>query len=155
MPNFHGRNLRKGRYSKQGHYYLLTAVTSQRHPVFHNFTAARICIHTLRQQHEKGIVDSLAFVVMPDHFHWLIELRSTDLGRLMKGVKGKSAHLINERMGASGIFWQRGFHDHGLRSDEDLVAAARYLVANPLRAGLVEDIWMYPHWDAVWLEGRE
>ncbi|PJA25166.1 MAG: IS200/IS605 family transposase, partial [Alphaproteobacteria bacterium CG_4_10_14_0_2_um_filter_63_37] len=28
---------------------------------------------------------------------------------------------------------------------------ARYLVANPLRKGLVEEIGQYPHWDAIWV----
>ena len=37
-------------------------------------------------------------------------------------------------------------------SDEDLVAVARYIVANPVRAGLVKNVRDYPHWDAVWLE---
>ncbi|MBU1419857.1 MAG: transposase [Proteobacteria bacterium] len=155
MANFHSQDLRRGRYSQHGQYYLLTAVTSRRQTVFQDFTAARICIHALRMQHEKGTVRSLAFVVMPNHFHWLIELGQTDLGAVMKAVKGQSARLINEHAGTSGTLWQTGYHDHGLRRDEDLVAAARYLVANPLRAGLVESLWMYPHWDAVWLEGRE
>ncbi|MGH8412134.1 MAG: REP-associated tyrosine transposase, partial [Pseudomonas sp.] len=38
-----------------------------------------------------------------------------------------------------------------IRRDEDLPAVARYIVANPLRAGLVEKIGDYPLWDAVWL----
>ena len=32
---------------------------------------------------------------------------------------------------------------------------ARYIVANPLRAGLVERVGDYPYWDAVWLTGPE
>ena len=28
---------------------------------------------------------------------------------------------------------------------------ARYIVANPLRAGLVWDIGSYPHWDCIWM----
>jgi len=28
---------------------------------------------------------------------------------------------------------------------------ARYIVANPIRAGLVDNIGQYPYWDAVWL----
>jgi hypothetical protein len=28
---------------------------------------------------------------------------------------------------------------------------ARYIVGNPLQAGLVDRIGDYPHWDAVWL----
>ncbi|MNN75503.1 hypothetical protein D3C81_1918110 [compost metagenome] len=54
-------------------------------------------------------------------------------------------------MGRTGKVWQSGYHDHALRRDEDLKAAARYLVANPLRAGLVKSVRDYPFWNAVWL----
>ncbi|MGA9470718.1 MAG: transposase, partial [Candidatus Macondimonas sp.] len=47
--------------------------------------------------------------------------------------------------------WQPGFHDRAMRREEDLRSAARYLVGNPLRAGLVEKAGDYPHWDAVWI----
>ena len=47
--------------------------------------------------------------------------------------------------------WQTGFHDHALRREEDLAATARYLIANPLRAGLVQRVGDYPFWDAVWV----
>jgi REP element-mobilizing transposase RayT len=47
--------------------------------------------------------------------------------------------------------WQNGFHDHALRQEEDLAEVARYIVANPLRAGLVERLGDYPHWHAIWL----
>jgi hypothetical protein len=38
-----------------------------------------------------------------------------------------------------------------LRRDEDLRAVARYVILNPVRAGLVQRVGDYPHWDAVWL----
>ena len=47
--------------------------------------------------------------------------------------------------------WQAAFHDHALRKEENLHEIARYIVANPLRAGLVSSLAEYPHWDAVWL----
>jgi len=34
---------------------------------------------------------------------------------------------------------------------EDLMKVARYIVANPLRAGLAGHLADYPHWDAIWL----
>jgi hypothetical protein len=40
-----------------------------------------------------------------------------------------------------------------LRQDEDVARVARYVVANPLRAGLVKRIGDYPLWDAAWLYG--
>jgi hypothetical protein len=54
-------------------------------------------------------------------------------------------------LGNNQSLWQKSFYDHGLRSEEDLKGIARYIVANPLRAGLVEHIGEYPHWDAIWL----
>jgi hypothetical protein len=38
-----------------------------------------------------------------------------------------------------------------LRSDEDVIATARYIIANPIRAGIVEKVGAYPLWDAVWI----
>lgn len=105
-----------------------------------------------------GHVESLAFVVMPDHFHWLLVLQSAvSLAEVMRSVKGGSARKIGEYLRKTGSaanrgkFWQDGFHDHALRKEEDLKAVARYVIANPLRAGLVSRIGDYPLWDAKWV----
>ncbi|MNO00306.1 hypothetical protein D3C81_2201730 [compost metagenome] len=72
----------------------------------------------------------------------------------MQRLKSRSAIAINRLTGNIGRpLWQRGFHDHALRREEDLAAVARYVVANPLRAKLVPRLGDYPHWDAVWLPG--
>jgi REP element-mobilizing transposase RayT len=47
-------------------------VTYQRQNIFTDFILARIVVQAMRQQHQEQKVNSLAFVVMPDHFHWLI-----------------------------------------------------------------------------------
>ena len=47
--------------------------------------------------------------------------------------------------------WQKGFHDRAVRQEDDLPAIARYVVANPVRAGLVTKTGTYPHWDAIWV----
>lgn len=152
MPRYHSHDLRKHRHSEVGNHYLLTAVVRDRVPIFHDFLAARICINSLQLQHCQGLVNSLALVVMPDHFHWLVELRQGELPSLMKAVKGRVARLVNVRLGTTGGLWHAGYHDHVLRRGEDLQRAAEYLVANPLRAGLVDDLQNYPHWDVAWLE---
>jgi putative transposase len=106
----------------------------------------------MRRLHEVGWVDSLAWVLMPDHLHWLLALeRAPDLARVMGRVKGRSARRVNDLCGRAGRVWQESYHDRALRREEDLVAMARYVVANPLRAGLVERLGDYPHWDARWL----
>ena len=144
-------NLRIGRYSVAQQLYLLTATTHGRQPIFTDFTCARLLISELRQAQCDGLVESLAWVVMPDHFHWLVSLRSGSLAQLMQRVKGSSARRLNQALGLTGTIWQSGFHDGAVRREEDVQAVARYIVANPLRAGLVRRIGDYPFWDAVWI----
>jgi REP element-mobilizing transposase RayT len=45
--------------------------------------------------------------------------------------------------------WQKGFHDRAIRTEADLPAIGRYIVTNPVRAGLVSRVGAYPHRDAV------
>jgi REP element-mobilizing transposase RayT len=148
-----GRDLRKGRHSQPSQIYLLTSVSHQRRPVFADFHLGRIVVKAMRHHDLTGHTETLAYVVMPDHFHWMISLGDRfDLPRLMASLKGYTARCIKEQIDlGDDPLWQAGYHDHALRRDEDVQAAARYIVANPLRAGLVERLGDYPLWDAVWL----
>ena len=151
MVNPHGHKLRQGRYSAENQIYLITTVTHLRKPIFHNFTIGRIVVETMKKLHDTDRVSSLAFVIMPDHLHWLIQLKHEPLYKVIRSFKGVSAREVNQYLGREGKLWQAGYHDHALRKEEDLPAVARYIVANPLRAGLVKKVGDYPLWDAVWL----
>ena len=141
--------LRKGRVSLKNQIYLVTFVTEGREHHFADFQSARLMIGTLKKsKHTK----TLAFIVMPDHVHWLIQLLDeTSLAKVLHMVKSVSGHQINHHLGRTGRFWQIGFHDHALRKEEAVIDAARYIIANPLRAKLVNKVGNYPHWDAIWL----
>ncbi len=144
--------LRKGRFSELNRAYFITAVTRERRPIFADLHTARLLIREMRTLHDEGIASSLAWVVMPDHLHWLFQLgESANLEKTAGLLKGRSARLINKHLGQKGALWQTAFHDHALRKEEDLREVARYIVANPLRAGLAASLGEYPHWDAVWL----
>ncbi len=147
----HGCDLRKGRWSETGQVYLITTVTQGRRPVFADFWCARLLVQELRAADALGWAVTWAFVVMPDHLYWLVELGDADLSRLILRVKSRSAIAINRALGHTGRLWQKGFHDHALRNEEDLRAVARYVIANPVRAGLVQSVRDYPHWDARWI----
>jgi putative transposase len=142
----HGKDLRKGRVSLPGQVYHITTVTFDREPVFSDLRSARILVSALRAAQARDEATTLAFVVMPDHMHWLMQLGvDAALAKVVGAVKAVTAQRIGRRV------WQDGFHDHALRQEEDLAEVARYIVANPVRARLVERVGDYPHWDAVWL----
>ena len=145
--------MRKGRVSLPGQLYLVTAVTHDRKALFNDFRLGRIVVREIMRSANNRGTNTLAFVVMPDHIHWLLSLaENNSLPGVVAGVKRHSARQINDFSGCRGSpVWQRGFHDHALRRDEDVVHVARYIVANPLRAGLVCRVGDYPLWDAAWL----
>jgi putative transposase len=148
--------LRKGRWSGPGQVYLITTVTYGRHPYFADVMLGRRVVAEMRRVHEERLVDTVAWVLMPDHLHWLVQLgEGGELGTVMKLFKARSARAVNRALGRGGPLWQRAYHDHALRCEEDLRQAARYVVGNPLRARLVNHIGDYPLWDAVWLWGAE
>ncbi len=97
----------------------------------------------------------LAWVLMPDHAHWLLQLGEHDsLPSVVTRLKCASARNANRVLQKRGAVWGRAYHEHVLRDEEQLLVVARYLVANPLRAGLVTRLGDYPFWNATWLYER-
>jgi REP element-mobilizing transposase RayT len=140
-----------GRCSRVGVTYLVTTATAGRRRVFDSFSLAAIVARELIQCEHARCWHLHAWVVMPDHLHLLLELRSGTLESTMRTFKGRCAHRINAARACDGSLWQAGYHDRAVRRDEDLVAIARYVIANPVRAGLVTRIGAYPFWNAAWL----
>ena len=150
MPKPHGCLLRRGRCSEPGRLYMLTSVTYHRRPLFLNFQFARLVIQFLRRADQEHHCRSLAWVVMPDHVHWLVELGTQPLAGIARRFKSSSALAINRALGRGGALWQAGYHDHAVRSDDSLHRHAMYILGNPVRAGLTEQIEDYPYAWSLW-----
>ena len=144
-------DLRKGRISEVGRVYHVTTVVAGRRPVFRDLRLGRIVVREMMRLKAEGAVESFAFVVMPDHLHWLMVLHGDlALPEVMQRLKGRSARILAHQTGYR-PFWQRAYYDHSVRREEDLRAIARYIVADPLRSGLVERVGDYSLWDAIWV----
>ena len=142
--------LRNGRVSAAGQIYLVTATTRLREPVFADFELACAAARIIVAPNRGYAV--LCWVLMPDHFHALIELHTGTISDAVQSIKGRSARAVNTLRGTRGLLWSSAFHDRALRSDDDVIDFARYIICNPVRAGLVRSIRRYAFWDAIWLE---
>lgn len=144
--------LRKGRVSLAGQIYLVTTTTLERQPFFADFKAGQAAAQAFEDKTVLADASLLAWVLMPDHFHGLLQLgEKTSLQDMANRLKSASARRANQAMGREGPLWARAYHDHALRREEDVLETARYIVANPVRAGLVRRAADYPFWNAIWL----
>jgi REP element-mobilizing transposase RayT len=145
------RALRKGRVSIANSIYLITTTTFERQKFFADFDAGCAAARCFEDEGLLGDARMLAWVLMPDHVHWLLQLGERDeLSVVVNRLKSASARHMNLALGRTGAAWAKAFHDHALRSEDDLESVARYMIANPLRAGLATWIGDYPFWNAVW-----
>lgn len=148
--------LRRSRVSQAGRVYRLTFVTEQRHPWFADPRLGEAAVSALLDARSWRHSTLLAWVLMPDHWHGLVELDERDcLPALARQLKCASSRRVRAALGpmVPAAVWARAYHDRALRREEALVSAARYVVMNPVRAGLVARVREYPFWGAVW--GRE
>ena len=97
----------------------------------------------LRTAHDYGVAIH-AYCVMPDHLHLVCESGGdADVLRFVHMFKQRSGHDLTG-MGR-GRLWQKSYFDRHLCAEDDLRRVARYVLANPVRAGLVARLEDYPY----------
>jgi len=89
--------------------------------------------------------DILAYCAMPDHLHVLVRGRTatSDARRFIKLAKQLTEFAHRRRW--RGRLWQASAWDRVLRNEDDTWDVIRYILANPVRAGLVAKPLDYPH----------
>ena len=125
------------------HVYHLTWGTVERKPILTDSNLTMRLIELLKHTVSKAGICLYAFCFMPDHVHLLVcPEKGLDITRFVQGYKGRSTRTY-WKLGGHGKLWQRGFYDHILRCEEDVKETARYILGNPVRKGLVENLVDY------------
>ena len=89
--------------------------------------------------HHDGIkYQLLAWVIMPNHVHVLVETGSVPLGEILKSWKSYTAKTANKLLNRTGVFWEDDYFDVFLRDNEHYRRVVRYIESNPARAGLAK-----------------
>jgi len=89
-------------------------------------------------------VDIIAYCFMPDHLHLLVEGQSEQANARKFAEVFRQVSGFYFRAHREARLWQEGYYDHILRDEDATIAVARYIVLNPVRAGLCADASTYP-----------
>ena len=125
--------------------YFLTICTFNRQKLFANPATVQDTLLQFRKTSKEECFEISAYCFMPDHCHLLIEglTDGSDFRRFCKRAKQRSGGVHARKQG--GPLWQEGYHDRVLREGDNSLAVARYLLDNPVRAGLVTAPAEYPY----------
>lgn len=107
-----------------------------------------------------------AYCQMTNHFHLMVETPDGNLSRGMRHLNSRYSQYVNKKRGCKGHVLQGRYKAILVQKESYLLELARYIVLNPVRAGMVEQVgqwaWssyhptiepdMAPSWlDAAWL----
>jgi len=136
--------------------HLVTQRGNGRQRVFFAEDDYRLYRDGLAASCKAAAVEVWAWCLMPDHVHLVLVPADRDgLRRSLAPLHRRYAGLMHARQGSSGHFWQ-GRYGAVAVDEAYLGAALRYVVLNPVRAGLATSATDWP-WSsaAAQLAGRE
>ncbi len=100
--------------------------------------------------HDGSKYHLLAWVIMPNHVHALIEVCQIPLREILQSWKGYTSKEANKMLGRAGTFWLDDYFDHYIRDAEHFRRVIRYIENNPTKAGLtrapVDWLWSSAHY---------
>jgi putative transposase len=124
--------------------YHLTARGIRRMPIYEDGIDFRRFQFFLREVAEDLGWVCHAFCLMPNHYHLLVETRLANLSSGMQRLNWRYAVRFNWRHGYTGHLFERRFHSELVETEAHFLEAARYIVLNPVRAGLCEQPGDWP-----------
>ena len=119
---------------------------------------AQIVINKIHE-YDSQFYDLMAYCIMPNHVHLVIdtalqlssweemteEKELASISRIMKFIKGGSAHQANSLLNRTGAFWQGESYDHWIRDYKECKNIIRYTLQNPVKAGLTANWQDWPY----------
>lgn len=121
-----------------GAVYHITSRGNERKKIFWDDKDRELFLARLGQVHERFHWVVHAYVLMSNHYHLLVETPKANLSRGMRQLNGVYTQEFNRRHGRVGHLLQGRFKSILVEEDNYLLEVSRYIILNPVRAGMVE-----------------
>ena len=124
------------RYHRLEDICFVTSVTLNREKVL--FDNATLLEESFEQLSKRYGFEIVAYSILPEHFHALVNCNGNDLATIMQKVKlSFSKRYRNNAEIKKGQIWQRRYWDHIIRNESDFNTHIDYIHYNPVKHNLV------------------
>jgi putative transposase len=158
--------LRRRQLLKSEEFFFITTTVVHHIKVFIKKEYCEILLRNINYYQQKYRFEILGYVIMPSHFHWIVEVNPLygNISDIMRDIKKYSAWDLMEaieRYGEINLlklftesahnlklqrrkFWMSRFDDEVIQNEAMLLTKLEYIHNNPVKAGLVENPQDYP-----------
>jgi len=130
------------RYFASGQCCFITTATANRQRVLDRYSEA--LIRAVQRAKTKSRFSVIAWVILPDHFHVVIDNPHGDTPKIVQRVKLSFSLQYQRLSERNGPIWQHRYWDHIIRSEKDLKRHVDYIHYNPIKHGLTESPSLWP-----------
>ena len=127
-----------------GALYHLTARGNARQDIFLDPTDREVFLDALGREIDQQGWRCYAYCLMDNHYHLLIETPEANLSQGMRRLNGVYAQRFNRRHQRAGHLLQGRYQSIVVEREPHLLELARYIVLNPVRAGMVSHPGAWP-----------
>ena len=127
------------RYDPVGRPVFITAVCYRRIPYLKTDGQKELLLSVMREVKASTAFSMKAYVILDDHFHWIMTPGKHNFSKVMQSIKLRFVHRFKKASGEKNnlTLWQRRFWDHVIRDSEDLRTHMDYIHYNPVKHGYV------------------
>ncbi|HYZ29583.1 MAG TPA: transposase [Thermoleophilaceae bacterium] len=126
---------RKARDEEPGAIHHVYALGNNRQPLFADEKDRQLYLAYLDFVIRRQRWRLLAYCLMGNHVHLLVETPEPNLGEGMRELHGRFARRFNRRHGREGHHFLKRYGSTRIRTDAQLLIVVSYIVANPVTAG--------------------
>ena len=116
-----------------GGYYHVHVRGNDRQPIYFGNWSGRLFVRELERASQRHGWRILAYCLMPNHYHLVLQIGDAGLSRGMCELNGRFATISNWVNKRSNHLFGSRFTSHLIEDDAYLFAAVRYVVCNPCR----------------------
>lgn len=128
--------------SKTGVYHAMVR-GNERKKIFMSDEDRERFVSILREKSRQKEFSILAYCLMDNHIHLLLQEGKDQLNRIMKRISVSYVFYFNKKYKRTGHLFQDRFKSEPVEDERYLLSAVRYIHNNPVKAKLVEDPAQY------------